>query len=103
MFGNLMGDMKEKQEAMREKLASILVEAESGAVKVTANANREITDVSIDQSKLEDGDLEQLEDLLLVAINRVLQQAAEKEAAEAQNMIKDIMPPGFGGLSNLFG
>ncbi len=105
MFGDLMGDMQEKQKAMKEKLATITVNAEAGngAVKVSANANKEILNISIDKEALETGEMEELEDLLLIAINEALAKAMEKEQAETQNMIKDMLPPGMGGLGNLFG
>lgn len=105
MFGDMMGDMQKKQEEMRKALALITIDAEAGdgAVKVTANAAREITNISIDKEKLDWEDTEQVEDLLLVAINRVLQLAAEKEAEESQRLLKDMLPPGLGDLSGLFG
>lgn len=101
MFGN----MEEMQKEMKAKLAAIQLNAEAGdgAVVVTANANREITNISINPDKLDDGDTEQLEDLLMVAINRVLEQAASREQEEAQGMLKNILPGGLSGLSNLFG
>ena len=105
MFGDLLGNMEERQAAMKEKLADIIVTANAGdgAIKVEASANKQITNISIDASKLDVADTEELEDLLLVAINRALTVAEEKGAAEAQNIIKDMLPPGMGGLSNLFG
>lgn len=105
MFGDLLGDMQEKQKAIKEKLATITVEAEAGGgmVKVTANANKEILNISINKEVMDPEDTEQLEDLLLVAINRAIELAAEKEQSETQNLIKDMLPPGMGGLGNLFG
>lgn len=105
MFGDMFGQMQEQQKEMRKQLATIEVEAESGegAVKVVANANREIVNISINKDKLDWEDQEQVEDLVMVAVNRALEIAAEKEAAEAQKMIQNMMPPGMGGLSNLFG
>lgn len=100
MFGDLFGNMQQQQEAMKIKLAEIIVEAESGdgAVKVKSNANREILDIAIDKSKLDWEDTEQLQDLLLTAVNRALEKALVKEQAETQKMISDLMPPGLGGL-----
>ena len=100
MFGDLMGNMEEKQAEMKAKLAKITVEAEAGdgAIKVSANANREILNISIDKSKLDWEDSEQVEDLLLVAINRVIKNATEKEAEESQKLIQDMLPPGLGGM-----
>ena len=105
MFGNMFGDMQEKQEALRAKLAEIHLEAEAGdgAVKVTANATREIVNITLDKSALDLEDLEQIEDLLLVAINRALEKAAVKEAAESKKLIQDMLPPGLGDLGNLMG
>ena len=100
MFGDLFGNVQQQQEEMKRKLDGITVEAEAGdgAITVKANANREILDIAIDKSKLEWEDTEQLQDLLVTAINRVLEKATVKEQAEAQKMISDLMPPGLGGM-----
>lgn len=105
MFGDLMGNMEERQKELKAKLAEITVNAEAGdgAVKVTANANREIVNISINKDALDWDDQEEVEDLVMIATNRALELAAEKEAIENQNLLKDMMPPGFGGLPNLFG
>ena len=105
MFGDLLGNMEEKQKAMKEKLNTIILteEVENGAVQVSANANREITNISINKEAIDLEDMEQLEDLLMIAMNRVLEKAAEQEAIESQKMMKDMMPPGLGGLGGLFG
>jgi DNA-binding YbaB/EbfC family protein len=100
MFGN----MQEKQAEMQKKLAEIKVEAEAGdgAVVVTANATRQILDIKINPEFKYD-DVEELEDLLLIAINRAMGKAAEIEQSEAQKMLSEMLPPGFGGLGSLFG
>ena len=101
----MFGDMEEKQKQLQIKLGQIELSATAGegAIKVTANANREITNIAIDKSVIDLEDLEQLEDLLLVAVNRAIALAAAKEAEEAQNLLKDMLPPGMDGLSGLFG
>ena len=105
MFGDLLGNMEEKQSAMKEKLNTIILTEEvgDGAIQVTANANREITNISIKKEAIDLEDMEQLEDLLMVAINRVLEKAAAEEGVESQKMMKDMMPPGLGGIGDLFG
>lgn len=105
MFGDLMGNMEEKQNAMKAKLATVMVSAEAGdgAVQVTSNANGEITNIAIKKEMLDLDDIEQLEDYMMVAVNRALEKAAAKEAIEAENLMKDMLPPGMGGLGNLFG
>ena len=97
--------MEERQKEMRQKLAEIIVEgtAQNGAVKVIANANREITDIQIDKEKLDWEDVEMVQDLILDATNKALAAAAAKEAEATQQMVKDMLPPGMGGLGNLFG
>ena len=104
-FGNMFGDMQEKQEALREKLKGMEIQAESGggAVQVTANGIRQIINIDINNDLITGGDVEALEDLILTAVNRALDEAAETEAKETQKMLKDIMPPGLGSLGNLFG
>lgn len=101
----MFGDMEEKQREMKEKLSSITLEgvADAGAVKVVVTADRQIVNISIDKEKVDVNDMEQLEDLIMVAANRALSAAADKEAEEAQNMLKNMLPPGMGGLGNLFG
>ncbi len=104
MFGDLLGNMEEKQAKMKEALSSIQVESEAGdgAIKITANANREILNIAIDKAKIDLSETEELEDLLVVTLNRVLTSAAEKEAEEGQKLMKDMIPPGLGGISDLF-
>jgi DNA-binding YbaB/EbfC family protein len=103
-MGDMMGNMDAVQKQMREKLLSIEIQAEAGegAVKVTANAAREILSIAIQPALLAAGDVEQLEDLIVVAVNRAIQLATEQEAATTQNMLKDMLPPGLGGLANMF-
>jgi len=98
----MLGGMEEMQKQMQEKLTKIVVEAEAGdgLVKVKANAARQILDITIDESI---DDTEEIEDLLLVAMNRVLAAAAVKEKEESTEMLKNIMPPGMGNLGDLFG
>ena len=105
MFGDLFGKMEEKQAALKQRLATLTINAEAGGVKATVNANREITALDIPQTLIDAKDKDQIEDLLIVALNRALKQAAEKEALETQKLMTEMMPPGLGamgGLGNLF-
>jgi nucleoid-associated protein EbfC len=102
MFGleNMFGDMEAKQKALQEKLAEMIVSADvaGGKIKVSANCLREVTNINIDAEWLKSADHEELEDLLLSAVNRVLEEAQAKEAAEGEQLMKDMMPPGLDGL-----
>lgn len=105
MFGDLFGNVEQQQKDLQEKLATIEVNGESGdgAIKVTADANQRILNISIDKSKLDWEDSEEVEDLLLIAMNRTLEKAAQTQAAESQKLIQNMMPPGMGGLADMLG
>ncbi len=105
MFGDLFGNVEQQQQELQKKLATIEItgDAGDGAIKVIANANQKILNISIDKSKLDWEDTEEVEDLLLVAINRTLERAAAKQGEESQKLIQNMMPPGMGGLADMFG
>ncbi len=98
MFDKLF-EARQKAEEVKKRLAGISVvgEAEGGLIKVTATANKDITEVSIDPEFLASTDKEALEELLVVAINKALEQADNISQTEMQAVAKDMMG-GFGGL-----
>ncbi len=98
MFGKL-NEAKQKAEEMKQKLEAITVEGNAQGVKVTANANKKITSVNIDADLLKPENKEQVEDLLVIAIERALEQAENIASAEMRAMMGGMMP----GLGNLFG
>ncbi len=97
MFDDLFGNLQKQQEELQQKLAGIQVEAEAGdgAVMVKASADLRISNIKVDSSKLDITDPEQLEDLLLVAVNRALDAAKEKAAAETNKLLGGMMPGGM--------
>ena len=102
MFGDLLGSFERKQEEMLAKSAEIIVEARVGGIKVTANGQNKILNITIEDPSVL-SDKEQLEDLLMVAINRALTEAGEKTAEKMQSVMSDMLPGGLGSLSGLFG
>jgi DNA-binding YbaB/EbfC family protein len=102
MFGDMMNQMQEMQQRMKEQLAtaSFTGEAGGGAVKVTCNGVRTITNISIDPKQVDPEDIEGIEDLVVVATNRALEQAATYEQEQAGSMMNNMLP---GGLGDLFG
>lgn len=98
MFDNLFGNLQEKQAEIQQKLATMLVEAEAGdgAVTVQAGADMHIENIKIDPARVDPADREQLEDLLVVAVNRALDLAKAKAAAETQKLLQNMLP--FGGM-----
>ena len=98
MFGDLMGNMEETQNAMKAKLQTIEIEEVLEGIKLKGNGAREILNISINEEYLNSEKKEELEDLLLVAFNNLLGKISVEEAKESQSMISQMLPPGMEGL-----
>ncbi len=98
MFGDMMGMMnklketQEKVEATKERLKSVLIDEQSadGLLKVTITAAREIKNISIGDELLEDK--EQLEDYLVLTLNKAIKRASDVNDMELAAVAKDGMP-----------
>jgi hypothetical protein len=99
MFDKLI-EAQQKAEEIKKRLDTISVssEIEGSKIKVIATANKRITSISIDPDFLGSADAEELEELLITAINKVLEQAEGVSQTEMQAATRDMM----GGLGNLF-
>ena len=95
MFGDLMGNLEKQQAEMQKKLTLIPVEVEIEGIKIMGNATKTITNLEVESTLLDVNNKEMLEDLLLTAINRFVEKAAKVEASEAQNLMSNMLPPGF--------
>lgn len=103
---NMAGMMKQVQK-MQEKMAQVQEELETktvvgesggGMIKVTVNGKQKIIAVTIDREVVDPEDVEMLEDLVVAAANKALEEAgklAQEEMAKATN---GLMPniPGLG-------
>ncbi|MBB2146132.1 hypothetical protein GM921_11595 [Pedobacter sp. LMG 31464] len=100
MFDKLMA-AQQKADEIKKRLDTISVfgEVEGGAIRVTATANKAITSVEIDEEFYKNADREEVEELLLTAINKALSQADQVSATEMQAATKDML----GGLGGMFG
>lgn len=98
MFGKL-NEAKQKAEEMKQKLEAISVEGTAQGIKVIANGNKKITAIDINPELLKAENKEEVEELLLVAIEKAMEQAENIAAAEMRAMMGGMMP----GLGNLFG
>jgi len=100
MFDKLF-EAQQKAGEVKKRLDAVTVTgtAEGGKISVTANGNKQIQSVNIDDDFLKDADKEELEELLLIAINKALEQAENVSQSEMAAMTKDM----FGGMGNLFG
>ena len=92
---NMMGKLKETQqkiEATKQRLDSVLIDEKSNdnLLNVTITANRKIRSISIDESLLEDK--EQLEDYLILVLNKAIEKATNVNEAELAAVAKEGMP-----------
>ncbi len=107
MFGDLMGMMGKLQETQRKvaetkkRLDTVLIDEQSndGLLKVTVTANREVKSITIDDTLLEDKD--QLEDYLVLVINKAITRASEINQTELDAVAKADLPM-IPGMENLF-
>lgn len=98
MFGDMMGMMgklketQQKVEATKKRLDTVLVDEKSqdGLLEITLTANREIKKIAIDDSLLDDK--EQLEDYLILTLNRAIKKATTVNETELAAVAKEGMP-----------
>ncbi|MEO9479169.1 MAG: YbaB/EbfC family nucleoid-associated protein [Maribacter dokdonensis] len=107
MFGDMMGMMgklketQKKVEETKKRLNTVTLEEKSsdGLVAVTITANREVKSIVIDDSLLQDK--EQLEDYLILTLNKAIQNATNVNETELAAVAKDGMP-NIPGMDSLF-
>ena len=113
MFGNmadmmgLMGKMKDLQSNMKEaqeQLQGIVESAESGGgmVKATVNGQKSLIGLEIDPDLVNPNDKEMLQDLIVAAVNKAMENIEPKIKEHLQKATSGVLPniPGF-DLSNL--
>jgi hypothetical protein len=100
MFDKLF-EAQQKAGEVKKRLDAITVTgtAEGGKITVSANANKVLQSISIDDAFLKEADKEELEELLVLAVNKALEQAENVSQTEMAAMTKDM----FGDLGGMFG
>ena len=107
MFGDMMGMMgklKETQQKIEEtkvRLDTVLIDEQSndGLLKIAITANRKIKSIVIDDSLLQDKD--QLEDYLILVLNKAIEKASNINEAELAAVAQQGMP-NIPGMDKLF-
>ncbi|GAB3931974.1 YbaB/EbfC family nucleoid-associated protein [Larkinella terrae] len=106
---DMFGKVKEFQSRMKEaqsNLNTITESGESGAgmVRVTVNGLKQIIKLEIDQDLIRPDDREMLQDLVVAATNKALENVEPKIKAHLQKATEGLLPniPGF-DLGNLMG
>ena len=98
MFGDISGMMntfkeaQQKVEETKKRLNTVLVNETSTdhKIKVTVTANSEVKAISIDSSLL--ADAEELEDYLIITLNKALKKASKINDDEVAAAAKKGMP-----------
>ncbi|SHI48185.1 YbaB/EbfC family nucleoid-associated protein [Aquimarina spongiae] len=98
MFGDMMGMMGKLKEAQKKieetkkRLDTVMVDESSSdnLLKVTLTANRELKSINIADELLEDK--EQLEDYLILTLNKAIQKATEVNESELGAAAREGMP-----------
>lgn len=93
---DLFNKLQEAQQQMNEgkqKLANKTIDGDAGdgAVKVTVTGNREVKMISIDNQLLSPERKEELEDLLITALNRALQNAEQMWEEEMKGLAGNML------------
>ena len=100
MFDKLF-EAQQKAGEVKNRLDAITVTgvAEGGNIVVNANGNKVVQTISINEDFFKTADREELEELLVVAINKALEQAENLSQTEIAAITKNM----FGDLGGLFG
>ena len=105
----MMGKVKEMQTRLKEaqdKLDSLIVHGESGAgmVKATVNGKKKVLAIEVDPSILSTNDKVLLQDLVVAAVNKAMEEADVRAREELRKSTEGLLPqvPGL-DLSQLMG
>lgn len=101
-MNNIMGKIQEAQASLKkaqDELVNITKSAESGAgmVKVTVNGQRKVIKLAIDPDILKKEDQEMVQDLVIAATNKALEEIEVEIKAALKSSTNGIIPniPGF--------
>ena len=108
----VLEQMQEAQQRIQRiqqelEIKTVTEESGGGMVKATVNGKQELTALTIENEAMSLGDAELLEDLIIAAVNKALQSAAQfmqRELGEATRAAMPNMPniPGL-DIDKLFG
>jgi len=106
MFGKMfdiigkLDEAKKNVAEAKDRLNHVLIDAEAGngLVKVTVTGNRALKSLQISDEAMQDKEM--LEDYLMLALNKALEEAGKMQEDELKKAATDALPniPGLDGL-----
>src|SRR5688500_7862778 len=91
-------EMQAKMQAVQEELGRkrVTSDAGGGMVQATVNGRLELVKLKIDPARIDTGDTELLEDVIIAAVHAAQVKASEMVKAEMQKAAGDLgLPPGL--------
>lgn len=92
-------EMQEKMKEAQDQMEHITATAEAGAgmVKATVNGKKQVVDVALDDDIIKPEDKEIIQDLVVAAVNKALEEVDGKVKEEMKKRTEGFMPniPGF--------
>ena len=89
--------MQKKMAEVQEELKNMEFEASAGggAVKVKVNGDQEILEIKLNNEMIDAGDLDMVEDMVMVAINDALKQSKDESKNKMAGLTGGMNIPGF--------
>lgn len=92
--------MMEVQQSVLENLSNITIVAisDNQIIEVSADGNRNITNIHINEEMMKEASLSELESLLTLTVNKALEMSMEAEEREITRMMDAFSPALFDSL-----
>ncbi len=99
-LGEVFGKVMELQHRLAETqqalgYRTVTVETGGGIVRATANGLQRIVRIEVDPEAFRSEDQDMLEDLIVAAVNKALEEAARMAREEMQKAAGALLPPGL--------
>ena len=96
----IFDEMMEVQQSVLENLSNIAIVAisDNQMIEVSADGNRNITNIHLNEVMMKEASLSELESLLTLTVNKALEMSMEAEERETTRMMDAFSPAIFDSL-----